>query len=315
MQPRLSIVIPCLNEQDSLIELHRKILDEIESHDTYPYEILFINDGSTDKTLERLIELRQKDKQITIISFHRNYGKAAALAVGFEKCEGEYVITMDADLQDDPSEISKLIEKAETENLDMVSGWKKERRDPLEKKIPSIFFNYITSKAGGIRLHDFNCGLKLYRKKVVKSVRSSLYGEMHRYIPLLAHWQGFKVGEMVVNHHARTYGESKYGFSRYFHGFFDLLTLVFLNRYHARPMHIFGTFGFFSFLAGFGINLYFLINWFMTGRMHVRPILLLGVVLIIIALQFFSLGFISEMLTQKQAKELEYSYEELPKSS
>lgn len=311
MPYKLSLVIPCYNEQDSLFDLHQKILAEIQTHAIYPYEILFINDGSTDNTLKKLVELQKEDSNIKIISFFRNYGKAAALAVGFEKCEGEFVVTMDADLQDDPNEISKLLEQAENHNLDLVSGWKKERHDPLEKTIPSRFFNFITSKVGGLRLHDFNCGLKLYRKKVVKAIRSNLYGEMHRYIPLLAHWQGFKVGEMVVKHYPRNHGESKYGFSRYFHGFFDLITLVFLNRYRTRPMHIFGTFGFIFFLVGLFINIYFLLVWALTRELHLRPVMLLGVVLIIIAVQFFSLGFISEMITQKNAKEIVYSYEEI----
>lgn len=308
---RLSIILPLFNEKESIQELYDKIVKEIETHDLKPYEIIYINDGSTDGSLEVLKSLKAGNPNIRIINFFRNYGKAAALSVGFKECAGEYVVTMDADLQDDPEEISRFIALSEKENLDMISGWKKERHDPLEKRIPSKLFNYVTSKVGGIRLHDFNCGLKFYRNVVVKSLQNMLYGDMHRFIPLLAFWQGFKVGEMVVTHHPRPYGESKYGIARYMHGFLDLLTLAFLNRFKSRPMHIFGIFGILTLIPGTVINLYFLGLWAITRAIHIRPILLLGVVLMVVSLQFFSLGFISEMITQRTSKEDNYSFEEI----
>jgi len=311
MEINLSIIIPLYNEEESLQELYGKIKEEINENDLAPYEIIFINDGSTDGSLDVLNSLQKVDSNIRIINFFRNYGKAAALSVGFSKCLGEYVVTMDADLQDDPKEISNFISLSKKDSLDLVSGWKKERHDPLEKRVPSKFFNYMTSKMGGIHLHDFNCGFKLYKKRVVRSLQHLIYGEMHRFIPLLAFWHGFSVGEMVVTHHARSYGQSKYGFSRYLHGFMDLITLTLLNRYKSRPMHIFGSFGLATFFIGAVINVYFLIIWILTQELHIRPIMLLGIMLMVISLQFFSLGFISEMITQKNAKETVYSYEEL----
>ncbi len=307
---KLSVILPVFNEEESIEKLCERLINEIKENNLTPYEIWFVNDGSTDRSLEIMKSFQKNDPNIHIISFFRNYGKAAALSVGFGKSQGEYVITMDSDLQDDPKEIVRFIELSEEKNLDLISGWKKDRKDPLEKRIPSKFFNYVTSKVGGIRLHDFNCGLKFYRKRVVKVLQYLLYGEMHRFTPLLAHWQGFAVDEMTVTHHARSYGQSKYGFARYLHGFSDLLTLALLNRYKTRPMHIFGLLGLLTFLPGLAINGYFLVTWMMTRALHVRPMLLLGVVLMVVSLQFFSLGFISEMITQKHAREQEYGYEE-----
>lgn len=311
MTIQLSIIIPLYNEEESLKELHERIQKEIEEHDLGPYEIMFINDGSTDNSLEILEGLQKQDPNIRIINFSRNYKKAAALATGFRLSRGEYVITMDADLQDDPKEIHNFIQMSRDKNLDMISGWKKVRHDPLEKRLPSKLFNLTTSGVGGIRLHDFNCGFKLYRRKVVKSIYHLIYGEMHRFIPLLAHWGGFSVGEMVVEHHSRKYGYSKYGFARYFHGYLDLLTLFFLNRFHTRPMHIFGSLGTITALIGFGIEFYMLYVWILSESFHVRPLMLLGIFLIMVSLQFFSLGFISEMINQKGARQMEYNYEEL----
>ncbi|MBT4286922.1 MAG: glycosyltransferase family 2 protein [Deltaproteobacteria bacterium] len=306
----LSVIIPLYNEEESLTELYNQILTEVQTHDLAPYELLFINDGSIDNSLEILSELKSKDENIRIINFYRNYGKAAALTVGFRLCRGENIITMDADLQDDPKEIQKFIALSEEKKLDMISGWKKIRHDSLEKRLPSKFFNYITSKVGGITLHDFNCGLKFYKRKVVKSIFHLIYGDMHRFIPLLAHWSGFKVGEMVVRHHARKHGISKYGLGRYFHGFIDLLTLSLLSRYKSRPMHVFGGFGTLTLLAGMGINVYFLIEWIMTQSLHIRPIMLLGIILVVVSLQFFSLGFISEIIIQRSSKDKDYNFEE-----
>lgn len=307
----LSVIIPLFNEEESLKELYNQIKSEVDAHRLNPYELIFINDGSSDNSLEILTELKTLDDNIRIINFYRNYGKAAALTVGFNQCKGEYVITMDADLQDDPKEIQKFITLSKEENLDMISGWKKVRHDSLEKRLPSKFFNFVTSVVGGIKLHDFNCGLKFYKRKVVKSVAHLIYGDMHRFIPLLANWSGFKVGEMVVTHHARKHGYSKYGLGRYYHGFIDLLTLSLLSRYKSRPMHIFGGLGTITFLAGMGINIYFLIEWIIQQSLHIRPIMLLGVILVVVSMQFFSMGFISEIIIQRSSKEKDYNFEEL----
>ncbi len=311
METNLSVIIPLYNEEESIEALYRSIIEEIQANDLAPYEIIFVNDGSTDCSLDILKTLRNRDDNVRVINFLRNYGKAAALSVGFSECKSKYIVTMDADLQDDPKEIIKFIRLSEEKNLDLISGWKKERHDPLEKRVPSKFFNFVTSKVGGIRLHDFNCGLKFYRKAVVKSLSHLLYGEMHRFIPLLAHWHGFSVGEMVVTHHPRQFGQSKYGFSRYLHGFMDMMTLALLNRYRTRPMHIFGMIGALTFLVGSAINMYFLVVWILTQTIHVRPIMLLGVVLMVVSFQFFSLGFISEMITQNNSDKNIYSFEEI----
>ena len=308
---KISIVIPLYNEEDSLRELCDKIMIQINKHHLQPYELIFVNDGSTDRSLEVLKPLREQDKNIRLINFTRNYGKAAALTVGFRECRGEYIVTMDADLQDDPEEIPKFIELSKKKNLDMISGWKKVRHDSLEKRLPSKFFNFFTSMVGGVKLHDFNCGLKFYKKKVVKNVHHLIYGDMHRFIPLLAHWSGFKVGEMLVTHHSRKHGYSKYGLARYYHGYIDLLTLSFLNRYNSRPMHIFGGFGSVLMLLGLGINLYFLWEWITTRALHIRPIMLLGVIFIVVSLQFFSMGFLSEIIIQRSVKDRDYNYEEI----
>ena len=213
----ISIIVPLYNEEGSLKVLHQQIREELTAKELEPYEILFINDGSKDSSLSILKELQQVDPSIRIINFYRNYGKAAALATGFQLCKGEYIVTMDADLQDDPKEISRFITMAEEKQLDLISGWKQKRYDSLEKRVPSKLFNYVVSIFGGIRLHDFNCGLKFYRKRVVKCLNHLIYGEMHRFIPLLAYWNGFAVGEMIVQHRPRTFGKSKYGLIRYFH--------------------------------------------------------------------------------------------------
>jgi glycosyltransferase involved in cell wall biosynthesis len=307
----LSVIIPLFNEEESLKELYNQILSEVNAHSLRPYELIFINDGSSDNSFDILTELKSQDKNIRIINFYRNYGKAAALTVGFKLSKGENIITMDADLQDDPKEIQKFIELSAEKNLDMISGWKKVRHDSLEKRLPSKFFNFITSKVGGITLHDFNCGLKFYKRKVVKSIFHLIYGDMHRFIPLLAHWSGFKVGEMVVTHHARKHGISKYGIGRYYHGFIDLLTLSLLSRYKSRPMHVFGGLGTVTLLAGMGINIYFLIEWIMQQSLHIRPIMLLGIILVVVSLQFFSLGFISEIIIQRSTKDKDYNFDEL----
>ncbi len=292
----LSIVIPLLNEEESVNELYEKIRLVIGKLNL-SFEVCFIDDGSTDGSLDRLKELKQKNPQIKIISFRKNYGKSAALSEGFKLASGNIIITMDADLQDDPEEIPNLIHKIE-DGYDMVSGWKKKRNDPLSKTIPSKFFNRITSILTGIKIHDFNCGLKAYRQDVVKEI--PVYGELHRYLPVLAHWLGYRVGEIVVRHHARKYGKTKYGIRRFFDGFFDLLTVLFLTRYRQKPMHLFGLLGLITFFLGSSILSYLTILWFMGPGIGNRPLLFLGILLVIVGMQSFSIGLIGEMITSSR---------------
>jgi glycosyltransferase involved in cell wall biosynthesis len=294
--PSVSVVIPLFNEEESLQELSQQLRAVLEPFTSGQFEILFIDDGSTDSSLEILRRLHSADKRFKIISFRRNQGKSAGLAVGFAKAEGEFVITMDADLQDDPAEIPSLIEKLK-EGFDLVSGWKKVRHDPLEKTLPSRLFNAVTSSMSGISLHDFNCGLKAYRKEVVKSVR--VYGEMHRYIPALAHWEGFRVTELPVQHRARKYGHSKFGASRYVKGVLDLLTILFTTRYVKRPLHVFGAIGMVLGLLGTCIDGWLTIEWFLgLTSLSNRPLALLGVLLIIVGVQFVSMGLLAELIVK-----------------
>ncbi|MBI3365137.1 MAG: glycosyltransferase family 2 protein [Ignavibacteriae bacterium] len=302
------MVIPLYNEEQSLRELYDRIRNAVGRMGRY--EIIFIDDGSTDGSMRVLHELRNRDRRVKIIRFRRNYGKSAALSVGFQQAEGSFVITMDADLQDDPSEIPSLINELK-KGFDLVSGWKKKRRDPITKTIPSRFFNFVTSLLTGIRIHDFNCGLKGYRKEVVKEVR--LYGELHRYIPVLAHWQGFKIGEIVVQHHPRKYGKTKFGIGRFWKGFLDLLTVLFTTRYMQRPLHLFGFWGQAFILAGFGIDLYLAVLKFTEGMsLSNRPLFIGGILLIIVGVQFVSVGLLGEMITKtRQVGEKEYSIREI----
>jgi glycosyltransferase involved in cell wall biosynthesis len=302
----LSIIIPLLNEEESINDLYQLILTVIEKL-SLTYEICFIDDGSTDGSLERLKSLRQNDKNIKIISFRKNHGKSAALSEGFKLARGAIIITMDADLQDDPREIPNLIKKIHT-GYDMVSGWKKKRNDPLSKTIPSKFFNRTTSLLTGIKIHDFNCGLKAYRRDVVKEI--PVYGELHRYLPVLAHWMGYRVGEIVVEHHPRRFGKTKYGFKRFFDGFFDLLTVLFLTRYRQKPMHLFGLMGLVTFFFGAGILTYLTILWFSGHGIGNRPLLFLGILLVIVGMQSFSLGLIGEMITNTKDETRIYSIKE-----
>ncbi len=287
----LSIVIPFYNEQDSLRELVEKIY-EIVVPLQYSFEIIFIDDGSTDESFPRLMEAKANHPEIKIIRFRKNFGKSTALSEGFKRAKGEIVITMDADLQDDPGEIPNLIKALE--NYDLVSGWKKKRHDPITKTIPSKFFNFITRILTGIKIHDFNCGLKAYRKEVIKAI--PVYGELHRYLPVLAHWQGFNVGEIAVRHHPRKFGKTKFGARRFLSGFFDLLSVLFITRYRQKPMHLFGLFGLINIMVGFAILLYLTILWFQGIGIGRRPLLFLGILLVIVGAQSFSLGLIGDML-------------------
>lgn len=290
----LSIVIPLFNEEESLPELTDKIVSVLQREKIYDYEIIFIDDGSTDKSFEIIKKLRKNNNRIHCVKFRRNYGKSAALSVGFELAKGKFVITMDADLQDDPEEIPNLLAKIK-EGYDLVSGWKKKRFDPLSKTIPSRLFNYVTSIASGVKLHDFNCGLKAYRREVVKSLY--VYGEMHRYLPALAHLDGFKVTEIIVQHHPRKYGKTKFGFSRFIYGFLDLLTVLVTAKYMKRPLHFFGSIGTLFLFIGFLVDLYLAIQWFLGDKnLSNRPLLIFGIALIIVGVQFISLGLIGELI-------------------
>lgn len=300
----ISLVIPLLNEEGSLRELTARLLAVLEPMTGGRYEILFIDDGSTDSSFEVLSELHQQNRRVKVVRFRRNYGKSAGLAVGFAKARGKYVVTMDADLQDDPAEIPALIAKL-NEGYDLVSGWKRKRHDPLEKRLPSKLFNAITSWASGIKLHDFNCGLKAYRSEVVKAL--NVYGEMHRYLPALAHRLGFRVTEMPVQHHPRKHGVSKFGASRYIKGFLDLMTVMFTTRYVKRPLHLFGTLGTISVLLGFSINFYLTVEWFLGETfLSNRPMTLLGMLLIIVGVQFFSVGLLGELIVKGASQPDEY---------
>lgn len=301
----LTIVIPLLNEEDSL-QILRDQINEACTSANLDYEILFIDDGSTDKSWAVLSDLALKHDNIKVIRFRKNYGKSAALAVGFQEAEGEFVMTMDADLQDDPAEIPNLYNKLVTENWDLVSGWKKIRHDPVSKTLPSKLFNFVTGKLVGLRLHDFNCGFKIYRNEVVKDVH--VYGELHRYIPALAHLSGFKVTEHPVIHHPRKFGKSKFGMDRFIKGFLDLATVLFITRYMRRPLHFFGGLGSLFLAGGIGINLWLTIGWF-NGEIAIskRPILFLGILLTILGIQFMSTGFIGEMITKMYSKTESYS--------
>ena len=300
----VSIVIPLLNEEATLEPLYSQISD-VMSDLGLNYEVIFIDDGSTDSSFDVLQELHKKNDNITVIQFRRNFGKAAGLAAGFREAKGNVVITMDADLQDDPKEIPRFLQKLD-DGYDLVSGWKKERRDPFSKTVPSKLFNKVTSWLTKIKIHDFNCGFKAYKRDVVKEV--NIYGELHRYIPVLAHWRGYKVGEIVVKHHPRKFGKSKYGFSRLIKGFLDLLTIMFLTGYSKRPSHVFGTVGATFTLIGFGINAYLAVLWFLGEPIGHRPLLTLGVLLMIIGVQFISMGLLGEMVAAGQMRDdKEYS--------
>lgn len=299
----VSIVVPMLNEEESIRELSSQIINAFKSLNK-SFEIIFIDDGSTDASAETARELFRKDNRIKLIEFRKNYGKAAALAAGFKMAAGDIVITMDADLQDDPNEIPHLIRKIE-EGYDLVSGWKKVRHDPFLKRHTSKIYNYFTSVFSGIRLHDFNCGLKAYRAEVVKTM--NVYGELHRYLPVIAHRNGYNVTEIVVKHHPRKYGQSKYGIARFARGAFDLMTITFLTRYKKRPLHLFGSWGMMATFAGFVVLLYLAMQKILfDAHLSNRPLLFLGLLMVIIGVQFFSIGLLGEMITDSRAESDNY---------
>lgn len=291
MEHTLSVIIPVYNEEESVKILYEKIRESIEQH--YAYEVIFIDDGSTDASVQKIKEMIQEDSRVHLLVFRKNFGKAAALQAGFRNAVGDIIVTMDADLQDDPKEIPRFVEKLE-EGYDLVSGWKKERHDPLEKRLPSKLFNRVTSHLSGVYLHDFNCGFKAYRREVADSI--DVYGELHRYIPVLAYRKGFRIAEIVVEHHAREFGKSKYGFERYLRGLFDSMTVAFLGKFYDRPMYFFGKIGLFLCMLGGLICLYLTVLWCMGQGIGDRPLLMLGVLLLILGVQMFSTGFVGDML-------------------
>ena len=300
---KISVVVPLLNEEESIYPLAMEIKKSVKNLSS-GLEVIFVDDGSTDNSLKNIKDICRQDKRFKYISFRKNYGKSAALHMGFKETTGDVVITMDADLQDDPNEIPNLIKKLE-EGYDVVSGWKKLRHDPFIKKHSSKFFNFVTRLLSGINIHDFNCGLKAYRKEVVENIK--VYGELHRYIPILADWQGFKISEIAVKHHARRYGKTKFGISRFFKGFLDLITVIFATRYIKRPMHLFGFLGALSFVIGIFVNGYLTFLWISGQPLSNRPMLFLGILLIIVGVQFFSVGLLGEMLVNNFLNEKEYN--------
>ena len=307
----ISVVIPIFNELESLPELKRQLLENLQSFEKW--EIIFIDDGSSDGSTEWLTDLASKDNNFKLIEFYRNYGKSAALNEGFKAASGDYIITMDADLQDDPNEIKNLVAKL-NEGWDLVSGWKKNRLDPLNKRIPSKLFNFVTRLLTGVKIHDFNCGLKGYKKSVIKSI--DVYGGRHRYIPAIAGHRKFKITEIIVNHRARKFGSTKYGGSRLFHGFFDLITILFLNRFNQQPLHLFGAFGIGFFLFGFLSELIVLYYKYWLGDPFSKHIALLifGVMLIVIGIQFFSMGLLGELIarsTQDQENRVKRPFDQI----
>ena len=306
----LSIVIPLINEAESLPELTAWIEKVMLEHN-YSYEVIFVDDGSSDNSWEVIETLRSKNPAVKGIKFQRNYGKSAGLNEAFKAASGDVVITMDADLQDSPDEIPELRRLIVEEGHDMVSGWKKKRYDnTLTKNIPSKFFNAVTRSVSGIKLHDFNCGLKAYKNKVVKSIE--VYGEMHRYIPVLAKWAGFKkIGEKVVEHRARKYGVSKFGWRRFVNGFLDLLSITFVGKFSKRPMHFFGLWGTVSFLLGLGIALYLIISKIVDNQFALtnKPGFYLSLTAIIIGMQLFLAGFIGELISRNSSSRNHYLIE------
>jgi len=293
---KLSVIIPLYNERESLAELHERLRRVIDNMDI-DAQLLFVDDGSTDGSSGVLDDINKNDGRVEVIRFGANAGKAAALQAGFDRATGDYVVTMDADLQDDPAEIPALISALDG-GLDLVSGWKKDRRDPLSKTIPSKLFNLVVRIMAGLKLHDFNCGLKAYRREVVKNIR--IYGELHRYIPVLAKYRGFRVGEIPVKHHPRRHGRSKYGTRRFVAGFLDLLTVTMLTRYTMKPLHFFGSIGLLFCLGGGLVNLYIVYLWVESGFLNIQgrqPLLVGGVFLFLLGVQFISTGLLAELIT------------------
>lgn len=291
--PEISVLVPVLNEAGTVAELAAQVAEVIEGLGR-SFEIVFVDDGSTDRTAAHLRAAHERDPRVKLVRLRRNFGKAAALSAGLDHSRGAIVITMDGDLQDDPREIPRFLEALEDGGFDLVSGWKRRRRDRPVKRISSRLFNWVTRVLARVDLHDFNCGFKGYRREVLEQV--SIYGELHRYIPVLASRRGFAVGEIRVHHMPRKSGVSKYGWDRYYKGLLDLLTVLFLTRYTPRPLHLFGVLGLVLLVGGFAVNLYLAIAWFGGEALSRRPLLFLGVLLMVMGLQVLTTGLLAEMI-------------------
>ena len=297
----ISVVVPLLNEEHSLEELYREIAAALESRGD-PFEVVFVDDGSTDGSLSVLSRLHDETTNVVVVHLRRNFGKAAALQAGFLEAGGDIVVTIDADLQDDPAEIPQLLAKLD-EGFDLVSGWKTRRNDPVARPLFSRIFNWATAVVSGVRLHDVNCGLKAYRAEVLQGMR--LYGELHRFIPILASYRGFRVAEIPVNHRARQHGRSRYGPERYLRGFFDLLSVTFMGRYRHRPLHLFGGVGLLMGAVGFVVLLYLTMLKLWGEGIGTRPLLTLGVLLLVVGIQLVSLGLLSELITSQHEERMD----------
>jgi glycosyltransferase involved in cell wall biosynthesis len=306
----VSVVVPLLNEEESLPELHNWI-QQVAEKNQLSYEIIFVDDGSTDSSWEVICDLAKENNAVKAIRFRRNYGKSAALNEGFKIAQGEVVITMDADLQDSPDEIPELYKMITKQGFDLVSGWKKKRHDPITKTIPSKFFNATTRKISGIKLHDFNCGLKAYSHNLIKDLE--VHGEMHRYIPLIAKWAGYHaIGEKIVQHRERKYGRTKFGISRFIKGYLDLLSITFVSKFGKRPMHLFGALGSLLFFIGFVIAGYLAYTKiFMAAyRMTERPLFYFGLLAMILGTQLFLTGFLAELISLQTRDKQSYHIKE-----
>ena len=312
MAPEVTVLVPVLDEESSVVELTERVTAVFDGLGT-SFELVFVDDGSRDATAERVRELHEGDARVKLVRFRRNFGKAAAISAGVEHSSGAIVVTIDGDLQDVPEEIPRFLEKLETEDLDLVSGWKQDRQDPASKRYPSKLFNWATRRLAQVDLHDFNCGFKAYRREVLEQV--AIYGELHRFIPVLASRKGFRIGEIRVAHEKRRHGHSKYGWDRLYKGLLDLLTVLFITKYTRRPLHLFGVFGLLFISAGFAINAYLAWLWFLAQSSFAtlqamfgvdrgfalsdRPLLLLGVLLMLLGFQTLTTGLLGEMITFK----------------
>ncbi|HET7225155.1 MAG TPA: glycosyltransferase family 2 protein [Candidatus Eisenbacteria bacterium] len=297
--PFLTVLVPCYDEKDSLRELHREISDAVADLGRGEIEILYVDDGSRDGSDRVIAELAAQDPRVRGIVLRANFGKSAALATGFRNARGRHVATLDADLQDDPAEIPRMLQELETQQLDLVTGWKQQRQDPLTKTLPSKLFNAVTSSVSGLKLHDYNCGFKLYRRDVTEALE--VYGELHRFLPALAHWKGFRVGELPVHHRARRHGRSKFGPARFVNGFLDLLSAAFISKSALKPLHVFGRIGLLFLLGGVLIGLYFVALWIAGEPIRVRPLMLFGATLALMAFQFILMGLLGEMIAHQRA--------------
>lgn len=297
-RPWISVVVPAWNEAESLPELQRE-LTEVLGALGRPWEVIYVDDGSRDGSDAVYERLAAADPRVRVILLRRNFGKSAGLATGFKAVRGDVVVTMDADLQDDPHELPKLLAELE-KGFDLVSGWKLKRHDPITKTAPSKLFNAVTSAVAGVRLHDFNCGFKAYRREVTDALE--VYGELHRFLPALSHWRGFRVTEVAVNHRARRYGRSKFGAARFINGFLDLLAAAFISTSALKPLHVFGRIGLLFFLGGAALGVWFVAQWLQGDPIRVRPLMLLGAGLVLLGIQFVLMGLLGEMIAHQSAR-------------